>query len=108
MDDYEEWFGRHKKIRTYWKDLGLATREANALANHGIESIPQLTEKTAGELLAIPNLGKLGLQHIRNMLSGLRLHLRAAPKKEMPREWQDSMAQILREHGWTCEPPESP
>lgn len=103
-----KWYSKHQQKVAAWKLLGADTRVANSLAWLNIQSIDDLAEKTADELMELPNFGKKSLQAVQDMLHADGKSLRLSPPARMSPEWQEGTARILREHGWTCTPPISP
>lgn len=56
-------------------ELELSVRSANCLKNDGITYIGELVQKTEGEMLRTPNFGRKSLNEIKELLSGMDLHL---------------------------------
>ena len=55
--------------------LGLSARATICLRNESIVYIGDLVQKTEGEMLRIPNLGRKSLYEIKEVLTGMSLHL---------------------------------
>jgi DNA-directed RNA polymerase subunit alpha len=56
-------------------ELELSVRSANCLKNDNIVYIGDLIQKTEGEMLRTPNFGRKSLNEIKEVLSGMNLHL---------------------------------
>ena len=56
-------------------ELELSVRSANCLKNDNIVYIGDLVQKTEGEMLRTPNFGRKSLNEIKEVLSGMGLHL---------------------------------
>jgi DNA-directed RNA polymerase alpha subunit len=70
-----------KKIyRTPIWALGLDPRSYNCLKNDDIEFIGDLVRKTRGELLRIPNFGRISLKKTEKALKKLGVSLKPSPK----------------------------
>ena len=54
---------------SFWLRQGFPTRQANALANAGIRSWGQLAALNRNDLLALRNLGKVGVREIEERLA---------------------------------------
>ena len=94
----------------FWRDFGIRTRGANALAAAGIDTVEQLTAMTPSELLELNQFGKLCLSDVLDALAirGLSLSYIPDDPKFKTREWQHGMAKALIALGWTCTPPALP
>ena len=64
------------------EELGLSLRAENCLHRVGIETVGQLTAKTAGELSMIRNFGQKCLAEVREKLAEKNLTLREEENKE--------------------------
>ena len=64
------------------EELGLSLRAENCLHRVGIETVGQLTAKTAGELSRIRNFGQKCLAEVREKLAEKNLTLREEENKE--------------------------
>ena len=64
------------------EELGLSMRPENCLHHAGIETIGQLTAKTAGELGMIRNFGQKCLAEVREKLAEKNLALREEENKD--------------------------
>jgi DNA-directed RNA polymerase subunit alpha len=56
-------------------ELELSVRSANCLKNDNIVYIGDLIQKTEAEMLRTPNFGRKSLNEIKEVLSGMGLHL---------------------------------
>jgi DNA-directed RNA polymerase subunit alpha len=56
-------------------ELELSVRSANCLKNDNIVYIGDLIQKTEGEMLRTPNFGRKSLNEIKEVLTGMGLHL---------------------------------
>ena len=56
-------------------ELELSVRSANCLKNDNIVYIGDLVQKTEAEMLRTPNFGRKSLNEIKEVLSGMGLHL---------------------------------
>ena len=56
-------------------ELELTVRSANCLKNDNIVYIGDLIQKTEAEMLRTPNFGRKSLNEIKEVLSGMGLHL---------------------------------
>ena len=56
-------------------ELELSVRSANCLKNDNIIYIGDLVQKTEAEMLRTPNFGRKSLNEIKEVLSGMGLHL---------------------------------
>ncbi|MGB4829460.1 MAG: DNA-directed RNA polymerase subunit alpha C-terminal domain-containing protein, partial [Paracoccaceae bacterium] len=56
-------------------ELELSVRSANCLKNDNIVYIGDLIQKTEAEMLRTPNFGRKSLNEIKEVLSGMSLHL---------------------------------
>jgi DNA-directed RNA polymerase subunit alpha len=56
-------------------ELELSVRSANCLKNDNIVYIGDLIQKTEAEMLRTPNFGRKSLNEIKEVLSGMNLHL---------------------------------
>lgn len=118
--------GVFKDLRDYWLWEFASVRLANCLRNEDILDVDQLAQKSAKELMAIPNFGKVCLGEVRQILAkhgkalvGEEVLVKrvAAPAQEPTaapvEETKDSLlpvhvimaAYLLREAGWTVTPP---
>jgi DNA-directed RNA polymerase subunit alpha len=57
------------------EELELSVRSANCLKNDNIVYIGDLVQKTEGDMLRTPNFGRKSLNEIKEVLSGMGLHL---------------------------------
>ena len=57
------------------EELELSVRSANCLKNDNIIYIGDLVQKTEAEMLRTPNFGRKSLNEIKEVLSGMGLHL---------------------------------
>lgn len=72
-----------EELRT--RDLEMSVRAHNVMMDGGIETVAQLMDRTAAELLRIDNLGRVTLKEIITVLNGLGLYPRCQghrPKTE--------------------------
>ena len=56
-------------------ELELSVRSANCLKNDNIVYIGDLIQKTEAEMLRTPNFGRKSLNEIKEVLTGMGLHL---------------------------------
>ena len=56
-------------------ELELSVRSANCLKNDNIVYIGDLIQKTEAEMLRTPNFGRKSLNEIKEVLTGMQLHL---------------------------------
>jgi len=66
-------FSRHLLRKV--EELELSVRSANCLKNDNIVYIGDLVQKTEAEMLRTPNFGRKSLNEIKEVLSGMELHL---------------------------------
>ena len=57
------------------EELDLSVRSYNCLKRAGINTIFELTQKTAEDMLKVRNLGKKSLEEVENKLSFIQLFL---------------------------------
>ena len=72
-------------------ELELSVRSANCLKNDNIVYIGDLIQKTEAEMLRTPNFGRKSLNEIKEVLSGMGLHL-GMDVEEWPPENIDELA----------------
>ena len=73
------------------EELELSVRSANCLKNDNIVYIGDLVQKTEAEMLRTPNFGRKSLNEIKEVLSGMGLHL-GMDVEEWPPENIDDLA----------------
>jgi DNA-directed RNA polymerase subunit alpha len=71
---------KEKILETLIDDLELSARSFNCLKRAGISTVEDLTNKTAGEMAKVRNLGKKSLDEVIAKLHGLGLDF--APEEE--------------------------
>ena len=57
------------------EELELSVRSSNCLKNANIRTIGELVQKTESEMLRTKNFGRKSLNEIKEILSGMGLHL---------------------------------
>ncbi len=77
-------------------ELELSVRSANCLKNDNIVYIGDLIQKTEAEMLRTPNFGRKSLNEIKEVLSGMGLHL-GMDVEEWPPENIEDLAKKLEE-----------
>jgi DNA-directed RNA polymerase subunit alpha len=70
-------------------ELELSVRSANCLKNDNIVYIGDLIQKSEGEMLRTPNFGRKSLNEIKEVLSGMGLHLGMAVENWPPENIED-------------------
>ncbi|MGB0959024.1 MAG: DNA-directed RNA polymerase subunit alpha [Halocynthiibacter sp.] len=78
-------------------ELELSVRSANCLKNDNIVYIGDLIQKTEAEMLRTPNFGRKSLNEIKEVLSGMGLHL-GMDVEEWPPENIDELAKKFDDH----------
>ena len=78
-------------------ELELSVRSANCLKNDNIVYIGDLIQKTEAEMLRTPNFGRKSLNEIKEVLSGMGLHLGMEVKNWPPENIED-LAKRLDDH----------
>ncbi len=70
-------------------ELELSVRSANCLKNDNIVYIGDLIQKTEAEMLRTPNFGRKSLNEIKEVLSGMALHLGMDVEEWLPENIED-------------------
>ena len=78
-------------------ELELSVRSANCLKNDNIVYIGDLIQKTEAEMLRTPNFGRKSLNEIKEVLSGMGLHL-GMDVEEWPPENIEELAKRFEDH----------
>ncbi len=78
-------------------ELELSVRSANCLKNDNIVYIGDLIQKTEAEMLRTPNFGRKSLNEIKEVLSGMGLHL-GMDVEDWPPENIDDLAKRYEDH----------
>lgn len=106
--DYEAAERKYKEEKEYWRSVGANVRVSHCLVNAGIKSLEDLRGKKEVDLLRLPGFGQKSLRLVRSFLAESGIRLRRRNGGPMSQEIQDEAATALRDHGWTCTPPNSP
>ena len=78
-------------------ELELSVRSANCLKNDNIVYIGDLIQKTEAEMLRTPNFGRKSLNEIKEVLSGMGLHL-GMDVEDWPPENIEDLAKRFEDH----------
>ena len=79
------------------EELELSVRSANCLKNDNIVYIGDLVQKTETEMLRTPNFGRKSLNEIKEVLSGMGLHL-GMDVEEWPPENIEDLSKRFEDH----------
>ena len=78
-------------------ELELSVRSANCLKNDNIVYIGDLIQKTEAEMLRTPNFGRKSLNEIKEVLSGMGLHLGMDVEDWPPDNIEDLAKKVRRQ-----------